>query len=647
MYVNVRLVVVITIGVFLGAAQADARTRANPSARVVRDLSGHIPFVELEQRVPSGFVAGPAPLPTGAVPLDSTYYDVQDMGSLGARIVREPDGTVHVVFMDDFCELDAGGCPPNLSLPNPFPERAMSYMWRSPAGVWSSAAKTQDPGVRGCCVTEVFGGFGSLDVTSTGRAAVAAHMNEDGCDLRGDLYLQDTAGGTSFSAYLGEITANSYLFPQITANSDGSFSLYGEVPAAGIYDEVDDFRLAYLSAEGGAFVCPTGWQFSAWKSVASVVPPSLFQDGRPAFPSISKGADGRVGLAFGDFGGNVFLLESSDGTFNTPTLTLTQITNYTDAMITVANESSLEYRPYVNCDIAYNGNDAHVVWSELQARRESGQIFYYDYRSKIKHWSAGTGITTVKQVQAGEADTYDDVDNGATGPLSGFNTISVDWPQVGFSDSGNETIVAWLRFVDAEIDPTADAGLPGIVNGIGYGDIAGSVSVSGGAWSSPQNFTETPITDERFFSIPERNPNGKVQIIFQASATDEAGVAAIGDRGAAPGNLLRRVAFLERDLAGVVTAVTGVTPPALDFRIGPNPTSGPVRFMLAGANANDIASVSVYAVNGARVAQLDLQGGAALWNGLDAMNQQVPTGVYFAKLNTQSGVVVRKFVVVR
>ena len=39
--------------------------------------------------------------------------------------------------------------------------------------------------------------------------------------------------------------------------------------------------------------------------------------------------------------------------------------------------------------------------------------------------------------------------------LSGFNTISVDWPQVGFSPGGFETYVVWLRFTDAQVDPTA------------------------------------------------------------------------------------------------------------------------------------------------------------------------------------------------
>src|SRR5262249_19029538 len=45
------------------------------------------------------------PLPEGAVQIDSTWYDLQDMGSLGHRIEVGADGRVHVTWQDDFCEL--------------------------------------------------------------------------------------------------------------------------------------------------------------------------------------------------------------------------------------------------------------------------------------------------------------------------------------------------------------------------------------------------------------------------------------------------------------------------------------------------------------------------------------------------------------
>ena len=68
-------------------------------------------------------------LPAGAVQIDSTYYDLQDFGSLGTRIVAAADGRVHLIFEKDFCELDPGGCPPDPDQPRVFP-RAVGYAVR-------------------------------------------------------------------------------------------------------------------------------------------------------------------------------------------------------------------------------------------------------------------------------------------------------------------------------------------------------------------------------------------------------------------------------------------------------------------------------------------------------------------------------------
>src|SRR5262245_58361582 len=172
---------------------AHARTRPNPVERLVIDPTVRDERRPLQSDHVDVMIVNPVGLPAGAVQLDSTYYDLQDMGSLGSRIVRTSGGDIHVTWQDDLCELDGNGCQPNLGLPNPYPERGMVYARRSGA-VWSRVGKVADPDIRGCCVTEVFGGLGTLDLTANGRAVVAQHMNEDGCDLRGDLYVLDTPG---------------------------------------------------------------------------------------------------------------------------------------------------------------------------------------------------------------------------------------------------------------------------------------------------------------------------------------------------------------------------------------------------------------------------------------------------------------------
>src|SRR5258706_14473687 len=107
-------------------------------------------------------------------------------------------------------------------------------------------------------------------------------------------------------------------------------------------------------------------------------------------------------------------------------------------------------------------------------------------------------------------------------------------------------------------------GLPGGVTGVGFGDIAASLSRPGEGWGAAQDLTNTPSTDERYFSIAPRNGGGRIRIVFQASSTNQSGSPILGDRGTTPRILLRRIGYLERALSGShVTAVeTGPRPRA-------------------------------------------------------------------------------------
>lgn len=641
----------------LGASAAFARTGPNPGGRLfidplgsgaperLPDADGLLTRLATPSRAvhPAALQAVNAPLAAGAVQLDSTWYDIQDMASLGNRIVIGLDGRVHVTWEDDFCNFDVNGCPPNLNLPQPHPLRGMGYAYRDAGGLWHYVGKAEDPSIN-CpqCISEKWGGFGAIGLTNDGRALVASHMNEDGCDERGDLYIQKVANQQGWKGYLTPITGDSFLFPQVAATPGGSFVVLGEIPRGGSYDETNDFRVSRIAAEGPTFVCPTGWQGGTW---TQVLPLSTFPDGRGAFPSIAASSNGRVGVAIGDFGGNVYLVESSDGTFAPATITVRNLTNYSAASITAPDSTSAQFRAYVNCYVAYNDTTPHVVWSELQARRIGGVVQFFDHRSRIRHWDPVDGVSTVKQVQPGEADTYDDVDQGLSGPLCGFNTISVDWPQVGFSADGSETYVTWLRFVDAEVDPTGNFGLPGIVTGIGFGDVACSVKRAGMSWSPAQNVTQTPMTDERFVSIAKRNEGGMAHLLYQSSATNEAGVAAIGDRGGQPGNMLRRIVYLERALNGSLVDV-GDPPPAPRaglLRAFPNPARGAVHFTADYVRARRGGSVDVFSADGRRVARIPLDGVQVSWSGRDPAGRALPSGLYFARLDDEPVAVSTKF----
>ena len=645
---TIRTILLYSMLVMVMAAPAGARPGANPAGRLVLGTDGPRVAAPVGGRgaLPAAAqVVVPEPLPAGAVQIDSTWYDLQDMGSLGHRIEVGSDGRVHVTWQDDFCEL-GGGCPPNLAAPQPHPNRGMGYAVRDVNGVWRNLGKVTDPRLPICCIRDLVGGFGSLAIAASGRVAIAQHLNEDGCDLRGYFHLEDAQGSSLFRGYLTPIVSPSYLFPQVVANPNGSFTVLGEVPRGGQYDETNELRVSYLAAPGTFYTC-FNWQMGSWTAFA---PASLFRDGRPAFPCIAASANGRVGVAMTDMGGDVFLIESSNGTFAPGTVTTRNLTHYLDTSVVKSDSTSLEFRPYVHCHLAYNDTTPNVVWSEWQARKSGAVISYFDYHSRIRRWSPNRGIETVYQVPAGVADHFDDVDNGLAGPLPGFNTLAVDWPQVGFSADGSETYVAFLSFTDAHVDPTANAGLPGVVTGIGYGDIVCSVA-RGGAFAAPQNLTNTPDTDERFFSLATRNPGGRANIVFQAAATNEAGCAIIGDRGTTPGNLLRRTAYLEARLAASLLDApsTPAAQRAHALRVSPNPVLAHARVRIDAGVAAQTRLIEVLDLTGRRVSTLVLAAGAssAEWQGRDALGRLAPAGVYFARVAGEGTASAVRFVVAR
>ena len=582
------------------------------------------------------------PLPVGAIQLDSTYYDLQDIASLATRVAVGSDGRVHVTWQDDNCNVSPTGCPPNLAAPVPFPVRGMSYAVRDANGVWTNRGRVGDPRIRcGVCVPDLMGGLGGLALSPTNRIAISEHMNEDGCDLRSIFYYLDTPTGTQFTGYLTPIVSPSYLFGSVAALPNGSFLVLGErlntTNPPSSYLELADARISRFASTGTSFVCPTGWQGGPW---TAFIPAGTFPDGSGGYPSLAAGSDGRAGVAMTDFGQNVWLFQSSDGTFNPGTVTTRKLTNYSDATIIKGDSTSTEWRPYINCHLAYNDTTPNVVWSELQARKSGSVIFFADYHSRIMHWSSLRGVSLVKQ-GGPETGSYDNVDNGQPGPVVGLNHISNDWPQVGFSPDGGETYVVWVRCVDSEVDPTANAGIPG-ATGLGFGDIEGSVALGGGPWAPAQNLTQTPQTDERFPAIAPRNSGGKVGVLFQASATNQAGIAESQDRGTTPSLYVRRIAWLERHLNASVVSVPEPAPAAAlkpTLAASPNPARGAVSFAAGGSGA--AGAVLVFTVDGRRMARLSLERGRATWDGRDQAGRPVPSGVYLARIEGERSVAAR------
>ena len=640
------LLALFTTGVLASAVHA--RTTSEPVQRLILDpgltrraavmTAQSLQAQPLSAQTTNVFNVG---LPAGAVQLDSVWYDLQDMGSLGHRIEVGSDGRVHVAWQDEFCEL-GGGCPPNLNAPQPYPNRDMGYAVRDAAGHWTNQGRVFDSAVPNCTGSrDVVGGFGGVALAPSGRVAVSQHLNYDGTGLRGHFALQD-AGASTFSEYLTPPAGTDYLFPQVAASTNGSFTLLGEQADGGRYQGCVDFNIAWLPAAGTQYTC-FNWQLGSW---TSVIPLATFRV-RPGFPCIAAASDGRVGIAVTDFGGNVYLAESNDGSFRTGTVRIRNLTNYADASILATDSTSAQYRPYLHCHLAYADTTPNVVWSELQARKSGTTFQYVDYHSRIRHWSSRTSVRTVYQVPAGVADRYDDLDLGLNGPMAGFNTISVDWPQVGFSVDGSETYIAWLRFTDAQIDPTANAGLPGIITGCGYGDIAASVSYNGGSFSAPQNLTNTPTTDERFFSLATRNPGSRAHIVLQAPATNQAGVTVIGDRGATNQNILRRIAYLEVPFsASVLDAPAPGVAVHQPLRVAPNPAFATSHVHFSVSPWPMPRTLDVCDILGRRIAALALAPNTnnVEWNGRDASGRNSPAGVYLVHIREEPGESAVRFV---
>jgi hypothetical protein len=132
-------------------------------------------------------------------------------------------------------------------------------------------------------------------------------------------------------------------------------------------------------------------------------------------------------------------------------------------------------------------------------------------------------------------------------------------------------------------------------------------------------------------SLAARNAAGLAHIVFQASATDQAGIVQIGDRGTSPGNILRRIAYLERPLtASQLDVPFGAAGSARAITSWPNPARGEVRFLAPGAAAGE--AIDIFDVHGRRVTQVKLAGGSeARWNGRDAAGREVGSGVYLAR----------------
>jgi hypothetical protein len=121
----------------------------------------------------------------------------------------------------------------------------------------------------------------------------------------------------------------------------------------------------------------------------------------------------------------------------------------------------------------------------------------------------------------------------------------------------------------------------------------------------------------------------------------------IGDRGTSPGNIIRRIGYIEPHLNASTLAVgPGASAPARSaLQVTPNPARGVVRFAWsAWRPAGQPLRLEVISVDGRRVAGLVLDpSGAASWDGRDADGKPAPAGMYFVRPTEVPGAIPARF----
>ncbi len=174
-----------------------------------------------------------------------------------------------------------------------------------------------------------------------------------------------------YSAYLTPISDPSYLFPQIAATPSGGFVMLGEIPRGGSYNEVRGVPRRASRLRGAAV------RVSRRLAVRRVDHGDLRRHvsatASPAFPCIAAATNGRVGIAITDFGGNVRLVESSDGSFSPGTITVTAAHDVHRREHRRRRLDVDAVSPVHPLPSRLRGTTPHVVWSELQARRNGGR----------------------------------------------------------------------------------------------------------------------------------------------------------------------------------------------------------------------------------------------------------------------------------
>ncbi len=546
----------------------------------------------------------PLVLPPGTV-LDSSYYDWQHNGSLNKRVWVNSDGSVHATYMKS---PDQG-----------FIERGMIYYYANNLG--NPFASFGD-------VAAFRNGFGSLSAypTTSPTGAVAVVSTHDFAAVESYAFVDAFQGIGAFTE-LATNPADMVVWPKPSVNSDGSLMIVGTL-MNNLFVNGIDHNVAWDRAPDVGSGFSQTWTWLGEDSLD-------YKGSSMEFPSLASGDNGKVGIVVANFGAEVHFWESLDnGQTFAETLITTAATD-TFGLPTDPDSTATVFLPYLNSDIAYVGDEPHIVWGAGQGGLSEGAVVLYDFESRILHWSPSTGIDTVviaayQSAIPSEVETYVD---------GGFNHLAIDWPQIGSSPGGDRLYVVYTGMNANDVDP---------VNLIGFGDIWVVYSEDNGeTWSEPINVSNPdgayPGADDRYPSISPVNyeaaiePGMDAYIVYQ---TDDTG-----------GSFLQGEESANQDyflFIGVDFPEVGIGDQPGDghsipkaFALGqnyPNPFNPSTSIAYQLAERSDV-TLKIHNVRGQLVRELvrgvrDAGTHTVQWNGKDASGQTVSSGIYLYVLET-------------
>jgi hypothetical protein len=514
-----------------------------------------------------------------------TQYDYQTNGSTGNRVVVGSDGNLHFAWMKGY----------------PYPTHRWIYYnclsteWQWPGSGTQVSYRDGD-------------GYCQISATLDSRAVIAYHNAwTTGAE---SLYLAtDSYPCLGFFYYQhppGRLGTNYLTWPYITVDRTG--------------------RIHLIAMQSVGSVQPFGYSRSinggtTWTALTRV---DTLKDISPIITS--SPVSGKVAIVYThpadtstQWKNDIYYIQSADGTtwdFRTGKVNVTQYGQGGDSLWA-----------YTDCDAVYDYNDnLHIVWN---AQYVTTGIYYKTF---LLHYDVASG--NVSEI------THSD----SLWPSAGCDFSNWNWFMAKESigrDSLNHLFVTYTSW------DTSDCSACGYANG----DIYMNLSVDGGAtWSQTVNMTNSHTPgcvsgdcDSDHWSSLAEEVNANLHVFF-VNDKDAGGIPQ--SECAATDNPMLYLAYqnpVYHDFVNEGDALPGAFTLAQNY---PNPFNAKTSIGYTLNRESDV-KLAVYDLTGALVTTLVngyMQAGThqVSWNA-----GRVPSGVYYYKLTTKSGTLVKKMTLLK